>query len=177
MNLVTRRAISEGHAKGHVRQGHLNGHVLGFTLIELLVVIAIIGILSSVVLASLNTARNKGNDAAIKSNLSEARTQAEIWYDGNSNSYSGVCGTTALANGTRSINASVLAAGGGTGLTAAVTVNGAGAAAQATCNATAAEWAAETPLKTGGFYCVDHTGYAGYTAASTLTTSSDTDCN
>ena len=53
----------------------------GFTLIELLVVIAIIGILSSVVLASLNSARTKGNDTAIKSNLAGIRSQAEILYD------------------------------------------------------------------------------------------------
>ena len=66
----------------------------GFTLIELLVVIAIIGILSAVVLASLNTARSKGSDAAIKSNVNNARAAAELYYDSNSNSYAGVCAQT-----------------------------------------------------------------------------------
>ncbi len=55
----------------------------GFTLIELLVVVAIIGILASVVLASLNSARNKGKDAAIQSELSNSRGQAELYYSTN----------------------------------------------------------------------------------------------
>jgi prepilin-type N-terminal cleavage/methylation domain-containing protein len=59
----------------------------GFTLIELLVVIAIIGILSSVVLASLNTARSKGTDAKIQSELRSIQVNAEIYYDNNGNTY------------------------------------------------------------------------------------------
>ncbi len=53
----------------------------GFTLIELLVVIAIIGILSSVVLASLNTARQKGRDARRISDLKQIRTAIDLYYD------------------------------------------------------------------------------------------------
>lgn len=62
----------------------------GFTLIELLVVIAIIGILASVVLASLNSARTKGQEVSIKSNLRNMIAAAELSYDTVGN-YSAVC--------------------------------------------------------------------------------------
>lgn len=56
----------------------------GFTLIELLVVIAIIGILSSVVLASLNSARQKSRDARRIADLKQLQTAFELYYDSNS---------------------------------------------------------------------------------------------
>ena len=55
----------------------------GFTLIELLVVIAIIGVLSSIVLASLKSAKDKANDAARAANVKALKTALEMYYSDN----------------------------------------------------------------------------------------------
>ena len=70
----------------------------GFTLVELMIVIAIIGILAAVVLASLSSARDKGADAAVKSNLNGVRSQAALVYD-NVHDYATVCSDGKLAHG------------------------------------------------------------------------------
>ena len=124
----------------------------GFTLIELLVVIAIIGILSSVVLASLNQARNKGNDAAIKNNLANIRPQAEMVYDGVSpNSYDTICENTTI----------------GAMRTSAQSANGGTATA---CFDSSSAWSISSPLKAGNHWCVDSTGASKQVSSATTTT-------
>ncbi|MHB1316424.1 MAG: type II secretion system protein [Minisyncoccota bacterium] len=53
----------------------------GFTLIELLVVIAIIGLLSSVVLGSLNQARAKARDARRKQDITQIQKAVVLYFD------------------------------------------------------------------------------------------------
>jgi prepilin-type N-terminal cleavage/methylation domain-containing protein len=49
----------------------------GFTLIELLVVVAIIGLLASIILASLNTATAKAKTAAVKEEFTQIEDQLD----------------------------------------------------------------------------------------------------
>lgn len=59
----------------------------GFTLVELLVVIAIIGILSSIVLSSLNSSRAKARDAKRISDLKQIQLALELYSDLNGGFY------------------------------------------------------------------------------------------
>jgi len=144
----------------------------GFTLIELLVVIAIIGLLSSIVLASLDTARAKGADAAVKGDLDSMRAQGELWYDSNSQTYAGLCADATTAG----VQGGLKAAGTQTGAT--FQANAVGAAGKVTCNSQATGWAAEAPLKTttSAFWCIDSTGKSVSETASSLTTNTTVTC-
>jgi len=111
----------------------------GFTLMELLVVVAIIGILAAIVLVSLNSARNKGKNAAIKAQMSQLRSAGEMFNEDNG-AFTGWCADTEEGR----ISQGAIDAG-GTGYA---------------CNDSASAWAAGiTLVGTGaGDWCVDSTG-------------------
>jgi Tfp pilus assembly protein PilE len=64
------------------------GLIIGIIIAAILPALAILGILASVVLVSLNVARQKGQDAKIMSELNSIRASAELYYSTNNNSYS-----------------------------------------------------------------------------------------
>jgi len=125
----------------------------GFTLIELLVVIAIIGILSSVVLASLNSARSKGEVAKTKAQLSQIRTQGELYYDDQTTgTYAGVCDELGF-DATTPANSDLLFAG----------------LSDPHCSDDDASYAADAITTGTDTWCIDSTGYTADGSVSTGT--------
>lgn len=53
----------------------------GFTLIELLVVISLIGVLATLVIANMNSARERARDATRKSDLRNIQTALRLYYN------------------------------------------------------------------------------------------------
>ncbi|HYD93200.1 MAG TPA: type II secretion system protein [Candidatus Paceibacterota bacterium] len=127
----------------------------GFTLIELLVVIAIIGILSSVVLASLNTARSKGTDAKIQSEIRSIAVNAELFYDSNNNSYGTAATACTATSGTLWGNANVAQI--------VTDLTNATSASNPVCNSSATAFAISHQMtaSTTQYFCADSTGKAG----------------
>lgn len=122
----------------------------GFTLIELLVVVAIIGILASVVMVVLSSARTKGQDSAIKTQLTSLRTQAELYAAANSNSFNNLFTNNGAGGEWTSADTTVQEIL--TAINQQTTVHTAGSSASG--------WAAQAQLKedSANYVCVDYTG-------------------
>jgi len=131
---------------------------LGFTLIELLVVIAIIGLLSAVVLLSVDTARAKAKDTEIKGTLHTIITQSKLDYEFNSASY----GTQAWTANATSFTPGVGGPGASIFFTDSIVGQGmvsvASYGGKISYGAAADSWVIVSSLNNGGYWCVDSHG-------------------
>lgn len=144
----------------------------GFTLIELLVVIAIIGILSSVVLVSLNSARNRGKDTRIIAGVQQLRSMLESIY---SSDYSAGISASNTANN----NGSGFSFSGTASTTAQQLLTDASSNSgkiYVTTDSTRNIWAiyGQLPSNTANYFCIDSTGFTNQAKTSNLTA---TNCN
>lgn len=139
-----------------------------FTLVELLVVIAIIGILSSIVYVSLDSAKARTKDKAVQAQLSSMKVQAEVYYINKNipGTIHNICTHTVADFGFGGEDGLLKQTQQKTGIASVgpVTIIGtAGAWNQVTCHASTNGWAVEAPSSKSKedsprMYCIDSKG-------------------
>ncbi|MCC7436779.1 prepilin-type N-terminal cleavage/methylation domain-containing protein [Candidatus Nomurabacteria bacterium] len=125
----------------------------GFTIIELLMVIAIIGIIASIMISNLGKGKNKGTDGAITKQVTEIRSQAELHFINNGNSYLNVC-----TSGTNNVNSMLSKLASISGTTAAINSGAVQTTTTTNCNTSVAAYAVSVKLKdptTTTYLCTD----------------------
>lgn len=128
----------------------------GFTLIELLVVIAIIGSLAAIIIGALSSSRDKAQNTKIKSNMSNMRAQAAIYFTDNGDygvEVDNDCESGMFTDPTFSLALDgIVESNGGAAITCYTSDSTGGSASDT--------WAVSSPLQNGGTWCVDSDGKA-----------------